>query len=193
MLIYIHGFNSSPQSGKAQACISHLRRQQVSCLAPALAADPARAIAGLRCLCEAAGRRALLAGSSLGGFYATWLVENGLAPKAVLINPAVAAERKLADEVGRKQRNWHTGAEYLFSRDYLQALRDLAVERISDPRRYLLMVQTGDELLDWREADRYYRDCEKVIEEGGDHGFAGFERHLPAICALALAAGGGVH
>ena len=185
MLIYIHGFNSSPQSGKAQACAGYFGERGWACLAPALAPDPARAIAGLRCLCAAAGRRALLAGSSLGGFYATWLVENGFAEKAVLINPAVAADCKLAAEVGKRQRNWHTGAEYEFSEKYAQALRELAVGEISDPRRYLLMVQTGDEVLDWREADGYYRDCEKIIEEGGDHGFAGFERHLPAIYAMA--------
>ncbi|MCY4324601.1 MAG: esterase [Betaproteobacteria bacterium] len=185
MLIYIHGFNSSPRSGKAQACIDHFAKLGWSCLVPALAPDPARAIASLRCLCVAAGRQAVLAGSSLGGFYATWLVENGFAPRAILINPAVAADEKLADEVGKTQRNWHSGAQYVFSQEYAHSLRELVVEEISDSSRYLLMAQTGDEVLDWQEADSYYQDCEKIIEPGGDHGFAGFERHLNTIAQAA--------
>ncbi len=185
MLIYVHGFNSSPQSSKAAASVAYFTQRNAACLVPALDPQPAAAMQALRSLCEACGRKAALAGSSLGGYYATWLVENGYAPAAVLINPAVAAGSKLAAEAGKVQRNWHTGAEYEFTPEHVAQLEQLATDGIDDPLRYLLLAQTGDEVLDWREADAFYAGCSRIIEQGGEHGFADFDRHLSRIYSLA--------
>jgi predicted esterase YcpF (UPF0227 family) len=126
----------------------------------------------------AAHPHALLAGSSLGGYYATWLAERH-ALRAVLINPAVRPYDLLEGHVG-SQKNLHTGEEYEFTPAHVAELRALEVAAIT-PQRYLLMVETGDELLDYRHAVARYRGAQQCVIEGGDHGFSDFAGHLDVV------------
>jgi uncharacterized protein len=178
-LIYIHGFNSSPASFKARVLQEALaaRAPAISFVAPALPHAPA---AAARLLDElaAAHPQSLLAGSSLGGYYATWLAErHGL--RAVLINPAVRPYELLAGHAGR-QKNFHTGEEYEFTPAHVDELRALEVEAIT-PQRYLLMVETGDEVLDYRHAVTRYRGARHCVIAGGDHGFSDFAGYLDVV------------
>ena len=185
MILYLHGFNSAAASTKAQQVLAAATAAKIACEVPDL---PDRG-AQVRQLLEELGeerRESLLAiGSSLGGYYATWMVENELADHAVLINPAVDVAAKLAELVGTTQSNYYSNASYVFTQQHLDDLVALHVPKIVDPSRYLLLVQTGDEVLDYREAVAYYADALQIVEEGGDHSFAGFERHLPLIIELA--------
>ena len=185
-LIYIHGFNSSPASFKARVLREALaeRAPAMSFHAPALPHSPA---AAARLLDElaAAHPRALLAGSSLGGYYAAWLAERHDL-RAVLINPAVRPYELLEGHVG-PQKNLHTGEEYEFTPVHVEELRALEVAALK-PQRYLLMVETGDELLDYRQALARYRGARQCVIEGGDHGFSDFAVHLGEVfdyCGLA--------
>lgn len=182
MLIYIHGFNSSAQSGKARELGDWLAARGLAeaWACPDLPHRPAEAIARLEALIGQSRGPAKLVGSSLGGFYAAYLAEkHGL--KAVYINPCVACHAKLASEVGKSHKNWHTGAEYVFSADHAAELAALRVERLSRPENHLLLVETGDEVLDYREAVAYFAGARQVVLEGGDHGFSRFTDYLPAI------------
>ncbi len=185
MLIYIHGFNSSSRSGKARALQSWMEARGLgeAYACPDLPHRPQAAIALLESLIAASRGAPKLVGSSLGGFYATWLAErHGL--KAVLVNPCVACHEKLAGEVGRLQRNWHDGSTYLFTQEHLAELRCLALPQPTRPERYLLLVEKGDEVLDWREAAAYYQGARQHTLEGGDHGFTRFAEYLPEIVAF---------
>jgi predicted esterase YcpF (UPF0227 family) len=145
MLIYIHGFNSSPASAKAQLLRAKLEAlgRGAEFVAPALPPSPAQAAALLDAL-ALRHRGAALVGSSLGGYYATWLAEkHGM--RAVLLNPAVRPYELLAPLVGLQKR-FHTGEEYVFTTEHVTELRALEVERIT-PSRYFLIVTTGDEAL----------------------------------------------
>jgi predicted esterase YcpF (UPF0227 family) len=182
MLIYIHGLNSSSLSGKARQLKAWMEARGLgrAFACPNLPDRPAAAITLLESLVASSRGTAKLVGSSLGGYYATWLAEkHGL--KAILVNPCVACHEKLAGEVGRVQKNWHTGAEYEFTRDHLRELAGLRLPAITHPERYLLLVETGDEVLDYREAVEYYREARQEVLEGGDHGFSRFEQFLPEI------------
>ena len=179
MLIYIHGFNSSPASFKAKVLHDRLaaagRAHEFA--APALPHSPAAAAQML----EALARRhpgAALVGSSLGGFYATWLAER-LALRAVLVNPAVRPYELLAGHVGRQQ-NFHSGEQYDFTLAHVAELRALEVAAI-DPARYFLLVETGDEVLDFRQAVEKYRGARQLVIQGGDHGFSDFANHVDAV------------
>lgn len=183
MILYLHGFNSSSASGKAQATLAAARAVGIECVAPDLPHRPAAALRLCAELC--AGRRALAVGSSLGGYYATSLVERGLARLGVLINPAVAVAAKLQGEIGKTQRNYSSEEVYEFTADHHRELAEAELPAVADGSRYLLLAQKGDELLDYREAAAYYAGAEQIIEEGGDHGFAGYERHLPRVLELA--------
>jgi predicted esterase YcpF (UPF0227 family) len=185
MLIYIHGFNSSSQSGKARDMAIWMAERGLaeSFACPDLPHRPADAITHLEALIAGSRGPAKLLGSSLGGFYATWLAEkHGL--KAVLVNPCVACHDKLAAYVGQPQKNWHSGQQYLFSAEHAAELDGLRIPAITRPDRYLLLVETGDEVLDYREAVAYYAGARQEVLEGGDHGFTRFSDYLPAILAF---------
>jgi len=182
MIVYLHGFNSSPASGKARQLGEHMASlgRQKDYFCPALPNSPREAIA--RVEDELARRRpesVTLIGSSLGGFYATYLAETH-GWKAVLVNPAVHAQVLMRGALGL-QTNWHTGEKWMFTEAHLAELAALDVPAITRPERYLLLAQTGDEVLDYRAAVAYYAGARQIIEDGGDHGFAGFERHYQTI------------
>lgn len=182
MIVYLHGFNSSPASGKARQLGEHMAAigRQADYYCPALPNSPREAIALVEA--ELEQRRpatVTLVGSSLGGFYATYLAEKH-GWKAVLVNPAVHAHKLLRSALG-PQTNWHTGEQWELTEAHLAELAALDVERITRPERYLLLAQTGDEVLDYRDAVAYYAGATQIIEDGGDHGFAGFERHYQTI------------
>ena len=183
MLIYIHGFNSSALSFKAGVLrrrMAELRRfRELWC--PELPHAPREAIALLEGFIEQCDDVTLI-GSSLGGFYATCLAErHGV--NAVLVNPAMRPYALLETFIG-PQTNLYTGETYWLTPEHLAELRSLEVERVT-PARYLLMVETGDEVLDYREAVSRYAGAEQVVIEGGEHGFANFERCLPRVLAFA--------
>jgi len=182
MIVYLHGFNSSPASGKARQLGEHLASigRQADYYCPALPNSPREAIALVETELEQRRPESVtLVGSSLGGFYATHLAEkNGW--KAVLVNPAVHANLLLRNALG-PQTNWHSGEKWVFTEAHLNELAALDVERITLPKRYLLLVQTGDEVLDYRDAVAYYAGATQIIDDGGDHGFAGFERYFQTI------------
>jgi predicted esterase YcpF (UPF0227 family) len=185
MIIYIHGFNSSSQSGKARELQAWMAARGLAeaYVCPDLPHRPTEAIALLEALVAASRGTPKLVGSSLGGYYATWLAERHDL-KAVLVNPCVACHEKLAGEVGRTQKNWHDGSQYVFTAEHLAELAALHLPSIAHPERYLLLAEKGDELLDWREAAAYYRGARQVLLDGGDHGFTRFAEFIPDILAF---------
>lgn len=179
MLIYIHGLNSSPASFKANLLKRRLQAlgRGPEFVAPALPHRPAEAAEQLDALVERHERPALV-GSSLGGYYATYLAEKH-ALRAVLLNPAVRPYDALRDCLGLQQ-NLYTLERYEFTARHLDELRSLEVTAIT-PDRYLLVVATGDEVLDYRQAVARYRGCREIVISGGDHGLSDFADHVDAV------------
>ena len=184
MVVYIHGFNSSALSFKAGLVAKRMaalgRAGELAC--PELSHRPRAAIAALEALVKDRDPAGVaLIGSSLGGYYATWLSER-YGHRAVLVNPAVQPYLLLEQALG-PQKNLYTGASYELTRAHLDELRELEVASIT-PARYLLITRTGDEVLDYRVAVEKYRGCEQLVIEGGDHGFGDFEPYLDRALAF---------
>ena len=177
MIVYLHGFNSSPQSHKAQLLRAYLaeRGMEHRYACPALPPLPSQAIAAIEAVLAPG---ACFVGSSLGGFYATYMAEKHGA-RAVLVNPAIEPHVGLRAYLG-PQRNLHTGEPYELTETHLREWQRLYMPRIS-PERYLLLAETGDELLDYRAAVSRYAGAEQVVVQGGDHSLQSFPRHLPRI------------
>lgn len=154
-------------------------KEEFACPAlPPLAGDAIKAIEPLL------PKRPCLLGSSLGGFYATYLAEKHDL-KAVLVNPAIDPHVGLRAYLG-PQKNLHTGEPYELTEAHLREWQKLYVPRIT-PRRYLLIVETGDEVLDYREAVARYAGAEQIVVPGGDHSLQSFPQHLARILEFSRA------
>ena len=182
MILYLHGFNSSPHSHKAQLFGQYLAKRglasQYAC--PALPPLPSAAIAEIEKIMGTG--TPCFVGSSLGGFYATYLAEKH-GTKAVLINPAIDPHIGLRTYLGT-QTNLHTGEPYALTETHLGEWQQLYVPRIT-PSRYWLIVETGDEVLDYRRAVERYKGARQLVIDGGDHSLRSFAEHMPAIVEFA--------
>jgi predicted esterase YcpF (UPF0227 family) len=198
MIIYLHGFRSSPQSVKArqfaQAIAALPAAVRPRFEVPALPPDPPAAVALVAGLIERKGdpeTNVTLVGSSLGGYYATHLAEaHGV--RAALINPAIRPYDDLAAYVGW-QRNLYTGEAFEVTPAHFVALRTLKVARITRPDRYFLLLRSGDEVLEWREAATFYGGAWQYVCGGGDHGWADFAEEIPSILRFARVAATPLH
>jgi predicted esterase YcpF (UPF0227 family) len=189
MIVYIHGFNSSPASHKAAELRKRLaslgRENEFAC--PALSHSPNEAIALLeRVVADMPARQLTLVGSSLGGFYATHLAER-FSLRAVLVNPALSPYAGLRSYLG-PQKNLYTGEEYVLTETHLAQLAALQVTKPTRMHRYLLMHTTGDELLDWRLAVDHYAGSRQILVQGGDHGFGQFGDYVDIVLGFAARA-----
>ncbi|MTI15008.1 YqiA/YcfP family alpha/beta fold hydrolase [Sansalvadorimonas verongulae] len=193
LLLYIHGFNSSPQSRKCNVLGAYLEKHKIHCdyQVPQLSQWPGENARMLFTLAAEAlqQRPVYIVGSSLGGFYGTWLMQRLLEEefkypvKLVVINPAVRPYELFADYLG-PQKNYYNGEEYELTQKHIDQLAHLEVATLHHPDNILLLAQTGDETLDYRHAIVRYQDCPQRIDEGGDHAFQGFEDCIPVILSF---------
>ena len=189
-LLYLHGFRSSPASNKARLMAAAVasRHPGVTWWCPALAASPKQAMDEvLQGITDWPKDSMAVMGSSLGGFYASWLAER-LGCKAVLLNPAVHPARDLAAYIGKNEM-WHDPAQsFMFDPAFVDELRAQEVARISHPERYFAIIARGDEVLDWREMSGHYPGATIKLLPAGDHALSDFDQHLDDILKfLALA------
>ena len=184
-LLYLHGFRSSPQSAKARLTSEYLGRARpdISVWCPQLPPSPKEAMAMVAEGIAAWPKGSMaVAGSSLGGFYATWVAER-TGCRAVLLNPAVDPARDLTKYIG-EQTQFHKPEEHFyFKAEYVQELRDLVCGGLQTPQNYFCVIAKGDEVLDWREMHARYAKCNMLLLEGGDHAISDFSGHLPKVMA----------
>ena len=182
MILYLHGFRSSPHSFKARLLSERLAQQgrgdQYLC--PQLPASPDAAVEIARQLVQGVDPTVLtIIGSSLGGFYATWLAES-IGCRAVLLNPAVAAPQSLEKYIGVTTQ-FHSDEPFEFKASYIDEMRTFTVDRITRPARYFLVAATGDKVLDWRDMVAHYRGAKHRVIDGSDHGLSDFADYIDQV------------
>lgn len=179
-ILYLHGFCSSPESWKARLLGETMRARGLAdrFFCPALSPVPEEAIAQAEATILTQNGPLTLVGSSLGGFYATYLAEKHDL-RAALVNPAVVAPLSLNAYIGT-QKNLYSGETFEFNAEHIEQLRALECGAIM-PERYLLLVETGDEVLDYRQAVERYAGCRQEVFPGGDHSFTRFPDLLPQL------------
>jgi predicted esterase YcpF (UPF0227 family) len=191
-LLYLHGFRSSPASFKARRLHAWLQaeRPDVDWQCPQLPPSPAAAWDLIRdTVKDWPLQEMAVAGSSLGGFYATVLAEATGCP-ALLLNPAVDPARDLAAYIGDQTQYHHPEEHFYFEPRYVDELRTLTPPAITRPERYAAVIAKGDELLDWREMTARYAGARLRLLDGSDHALSDFDAHLPwVVRQLGLAPG----
>ena len=182
-LLYLHGFLSSPLSAKARLTgeVVARRHPKVVFHCPALPASPKQAMDEvLQAIADWPRASMAMMGSSLGGFYATWLAER-LGCKAALLNPAVTPARDLAAQIGT-HAYWHQpDLQFDFTPAHVGELRTLEVPMVSRPERYCAVIAKGDEVLDWRQMHAHYQGARIKLLPGGDHALSDYDQHLDEV------------
>jgi predicted esterase YcpF (UPF0227 family) len=186
MILYLHGFRSSPRSFKAQLMAARMHRlglgQHWAC--PQLPPSPLAAVVDAqRLLAGVSADELTIVGSSLGGYYATYLAEK-LGCRAVLLNPATHPYDDLGKWLG-EQPLWHGGGTIVVEPRHLDELRMIDVARITRPERYYLVAATGDQTLDYRDMVAKFPGAKLTLIEGSDHGISDFENYMDDVLRFA--------
>ena len=185
MIVYLHGFRSSPNSRKARLLGAALtaRGHGADYVCPQLPASPRAAVADvLERVQRVHPARVAFIGSSLGGYYATWLAER-LGCRAALLNPAIAPYEDLKAHLGQ-QPVYFSDARIDMRPEYLEELRAIDTPRITRPERYFLVAATGDEVIDYRTMVAKYAGCRQRVIEGSDHQIQDFDRYVDEVLAF---------
>jgi predicted esterase YcpF (UPF0227 family) len=189
-ILYLHGFRSSPRSYKARVVHGRMaelgRAHELIC--PQLPASPQAAMALVLTLAERYANKGpdgiAIIGSSLGGFYATWLAER-FGCRAALVNPAVDPLKDLDQHVGTTTA-WHSDEPFEFRREYIDELAALKVAHITRPERYFLLAATGDEVLDYRDMVAHYAGARQHVIQGSDHAVSEFAQYVDQVLAFCM-------
>lgn len=156
-------------------------------ICPQLPASPVAAVEFASDFIEDRGDSAKdwsLIGSSLGGFYATYLAQR-YGCRAALLNPAVFPAEDLSEYVG-ELTTYHSNDPFEWKAEYLHELESLRIENITRPERYFLLAATGDEVLDWRAMRDRYVGAKQHIIEGSDHAISEFDRYIRQVAEFCL-------
>ncbi len=186
MIIYIHGFGSSGKGGKSSLFRKYFKEKNIRFIAPSLSSVPELAIDTLDQLINSYDEPITLMGSSLGGFFAIYLAEKyGL--KAVLINPAVDSSKTLKRVINKLgvAKNYFDNSTFEWNESHVEMLKAYRTTKVKDGK-YLLLLQTGDEVLDYKEALEKLPNAIAVVEEGGTHPFEGIERYYAQILEFSI-------
>lgn len=183
LLIYLHGFNSSPLSQKAQVMVQYCQqhRPDIKVVVPQLPSFPAQAADTIEKVISqyVPEYRIGIIGSSLGGFFSVW-ANHRFHCRAVVVNPAVKPYELLIDFLGA-QENPYTDEHYVLEAKHIDELKALDVPHLATPQDFWLLQQTGDEVLDYRQAVQKFEQCKCTVEDGGNHSFVNFERYAADI------------
>jgi uncharacterized protein len=185
-LLYLHGFRSSPQSTKARMVAARVAAQHpdVTWWCPQLPPSPRQAAVLIAAgIADWPKASMAVVGSSLGGFYATWVAET-VGCRAALLNPAANPARDLARQVG-EHTSWHDPAErFFFTAAYVDELRALEIRGLAHPENYFAVIAKGDEVLDWREMTARYPGAQIRLLPGSDHAISDFGAHMDELFAF---------
>ena len=192
VIIYLHGFRSSPESIKATFLRQFCSTNDIDFLCPPLDMSPKKAVAqaftSVKNMIDDHNLQIILIGSSLGGFYATYIMQNCEESEqllSILINPSIRPFRDLESAIN-SEKKWELEALNIkpFTRDHhleIQKLEETVGTTLRFPDNILLVAAKGDELLSWEEMSSFYKGCQQYIVDGSDHSMTDFPKHWKSI------------
>jgi len=115
-------------------------------------------------------------GTSLGAYYSSMLGQQHRT-LSILINPAIAPFKSLADAVGKPLKNYKTGQSKIMTADALESYKSHPMnnEAISFDVTPLVLLDLGDKLFNSQRSKQYFREFLVHSFPGGSHQF----EHMP--------------
>ena len=180
-ILYFHGFKSSSDSGKAQEFKKFIENKtsQTKIIIPDLKDDFKEAHKQIEGLIEKNNPNILYMGSSLGGYYALYFAQL-YKTKSILINPAIPPLKDFEIHLG-KNENYATGNKFTISKDDISYVRSLHHKKILEPKNNLILLESGDEILNYVESSSYFRGSYIDIFYGGNHSYTSIKEKFTKI------------
>jgi len=180
-ILYFHGFKSSSDSGKAQEFKKFIENKtsQTKIIIPDLKDDFKEAHKQIEGLIDKNSPNILYMGSSLGGYYALYFAQL-YKTKSVLINPAIPPLKDFEIHLG-KNENYATGNKFTISKDDISYVRSLHHKKILEPKNNLILLESGDEILNYVESSSYFRGSYIDIFYGGNHSYTSIKEKFTKI------------
>jgi predicted esterase YcpF (UPF0227 family) len=186
-IIYLHGFNSSSNSKKAKIFKNSkfVVSSGIKVFFPDLPVSPKEAIKNILGLAKSCDFKVSLIGSSLGGFYSTYIADT-YNLKSININPVVPSHLKDMKDLIGNHRNYHSDESYLFSQDMYEYLHKIKIKKLKYPLNHLSLIQLEDEVLNHFKTLSYYKNSNLCVEKDGSHEYKSFEEKIPLILDFLL-------
>ena len=174
-ILYFHGFKSSSDSTKAKDLHKFIskRTKNTILITPNIHDSFHDAHDQIINLIESNQPNISFMGSSLGGYYASFFSQK-FNKKAVLINPAIPPLKDFEMHLG-KNKNYSNGNKFIITKNDIDYIRSLSYKKILKPKNLMILLESGDEILNYNDASSYFSGSHIDILYGGDHSYSSFK------------------
>ena len=180
-ILYFHGFKSSSDSTKAKDLHKFISRRtrNTILITPNIHDNFHDAHDQIINLIESNQPKIFFMGSSLGGYYASFFSQK-FNKKAVLINPAIPPLKDFEMHLG-KNKNYSNGNKFIITKNDIDYIRSLSYKKILKPKNLMILLESGDEILNYNDTSSYFSGSHIDILYGGDHSYSSFKEKFNKI------------
>ena len=180
-ILYFHGFASSSSSNKAKILKKYISRnyKNAEIIIPDLNNNFKLAVSQIYELINSAKYPIVFMGSSLGGYYASYF-STKLKTKSVLINPAIPPLKDFEMYLGENE-NYSTGKKFKITREDIRYIRKVSYKKYANAENTYVLLESGDEVLNYKETAKYFSGSYMDIVYGGSHSYESLDEKLKSI------------
>ena len=180
-ILYFHGFKSSSDSTKAKDLHKFISRRTKNTIliTPNIHDNFHDAHNQIINLIESNQPNIFFMGSSLGGYYASFFSQK-FNKKAVLINPAIPPLKDFEMHLG-KNKNYSNGNKFIITKNDIDYIRSLSYKKILKPKNLMILLESGDEILNYNDTSSYFSGSHIDVLYGGDHSYSSFKEKFNKI------------
>ena len=180
-ILYLHGFASSSNSNKAKVLKNYISKnyKNVEIIIPDLDNNFKLAVNQIHELIDSAKHPIVFIGSSLGGYYASYF-SSKFKTKSVLINPAIPPLKDFEMYLGENE-NYSTGEKFIITPEDIRYIRKMSYKKYSNAENTYVLLESGDEVLNYKETAKYFSGSYLDIIYGGSHSYESLDEKLENI------------
>ena len=200
-IVYVHGLDSDSHSTKGLLLEGYCEKHfaDITVHRPDFNQPPQQVFDRLVTLVTRLSResKVVLVGSSLGGYFST-LASNDTGCAALLINPSTqphltlqrfeddVSQDTLKSDMDSEKTLYTTKGGWAITKADLQWFSQHQILSVAHPNQMAVMLKKGDELLDANLSAAFYKQqgATVILQEGGDHRFSDFAKHLPEVIEI---------